>query len=151
MFGPLRRLILWAIRVVGYLLGVVGIFMIIASVIDVFPGGTNEYLISGIVMTVVGLIVVGFTRKRTEKIIARKMTRCSKCKNSLAGASYRYTYYRSKYNKVYHTIPVDFDITCPHCGKVNFKCESVDLYDPSASDSEIERTIVSWMNDQLEE
>lgn len=147
MFGLLWRLILWVIRVIGYALGVIGI---IAIALYFLVKDAKGFLTPGIIMLVVGVIAISVTHKKTDKIIAKKMCTCSKCKGSLSGAAYRYSYKRANYNNVYHTIPVDFEITCPHCGKTNFKCENVEIYDSSASNADINATIESWMDEQLQ-
>lgn len=146
MFNLLWRAILWVIRVIAYALAAIGL---IAIVLSFLVKDAKEFLTPGIIMLVVGGIAVTLTSRKTDKLIAKKMCTCSKCKKDLSGASYRYSYKRSDYNSVYNTIPVDFEITCPHCGKVNYKGENVEIYDPTASNEEINARIESWMDDQL--
>lgn len=110
----------------------------------------EDMLTPAIVMFVVGMLLISTTLKKTRKLVAKNMTTCTKCKQSLAGARYRYEYDRSKYNKVYDTIPVTFYIECPHCGKENFQIENVEIYSQTSS-KEIESTIEAWMDGQLEE
>ncbi len=146
MFSMLSRAVLWIIRGIGYVVGVIGMIMI---ALRFLMKGNEELLIPGIIMFVVGLIIVGVTRKMTDKLISAKMKRCKRCRKILRGAQYRYEYNRGDYNKIYSLLPVTFEIVCPHCGKTNTKIENVPIADITCSEGSLQSSIEKWMNEQV--
>ncbi len=122
MFGLLKRFILWGVRVVCAILLVVGVAMAIMD---------EKARVAGIILAVVALIVgVGSAKisdKATKKQEMQKVDVCKHCKQSMRGARYTYKYNLSNIWSDHVTLPVDFTVTCPHCGKETYLQEYVYL------------------------
>lgn len=122
MFSLLKRLILWAVRVVCAVLLVVGIIMAVAE---------EDMRVAGIILAVVSLIVGIASAKMSDKVTSKqkkkKVSVCKHCKQPLDGARCTYEYNLSKIWSDHVTLPVDITLTCPHCGKETYLAEYVYL------------------------
>ena len=138
----IKRFILWLLRTVAILAGLIGILMIIGGAL-----GISNTLISGIVVLVVSFVVGSSTARKSEKAQTENRRKCKKCGRSMIGAYYEYrAELKIRKELGCNSVQIPVNVTCPHCGKVKTIIETVYCHD-GESKEEIQRDLEK----QLEE
>lgn len=122
MFSLLKRFIAWIVRGVAIIVFVLALIAVFAM---------PEYRTAAIIVAVVCFLIAGASVKFSEKAEKDSVGKCKKCKGSMRGASYKYRYNISKASKHpisgLYNLGVDYDVTCPHCGKVKWVIQTLEL------------------------
>ena len=138
----LKGLFLWLVRGAAI---IVFILSVIAAIMD----ASNR--ITAIIVAIISFIIAKYAGKEKVQAKADNISTCKQCGKRMNGANYTYSYYLNKAQKApisgLYKVPVDVNLTCPHCGKVKFLPEYVEVV--NVSRESVNSAIKTQMNNYL--